>query len=131
MRINAGPSLAQLKAQLIEQVDREAEAARLRFVTPGAGQALEYQATEAEARAYLADPSPGGKPWPWLEAERAAQGGTPTLAAIAAEVAAQADAWVAVGSAIKQLRRAAKLAIEGATTVAGSRAASSVTWPAP
>lgn len=128
MRLDLGPSLAALKAQLAAQIDHDAEAARLRFITPGAGQAMEYQATEAEARRYLIDPS---GPFPFLAAEVQAQGAPATLASVAAEVVALADAWAAIGSEIKRLRRAAKLAVEVAPTAAEARQAAQVTWPTP
>ena len=128
MRLDLGPSLAALKAQLAVQIDQEAEAARQRFITPGAGQALEYQATEAEARRHLIDPS---GTVPCLAAEVQAQGAPTTLASVAAEVVALADAWAAIGSEIKRLRRVAKLAVEAAPTPAEARQAAQVTWPAP
>lgn len=136
MRFDLGPTLAELRAQMAAKVDAEAEAARLRFITPGSGQAMEYQATEAEAEAYLAaSAAPGGIPvgatWPWLEAERVARGGAPTLLALAEEIIALRDAWVVAGSQIKTLRRAAKIAIEAATTPTAIRAAANVTWPTP
>lgn len=128
MRLDLGPSLAALKATLAAQIDHDAEAARQRFITPGAGQAMEYQATEAEARRYLIDPS---GTFPFLAAEVQAQGSPATFASVAAEVVALADAWAAIGSEIKRLRRAAKLAVEAAPTASAARQAAQVTWPAP
>lgn len=135
MRLDLGPSLAALKEQLMACVDAGAEAARLRFITPGAGQALEYQATEREARAWLSAEAPQIDDYPFLKAEvlavQAATGMTPDPTAVAADVVSQADAWQAVGSEIKRLRRAAKLAIEAAVDAPAARAAAQVTWPAP
>lgn len=135
MRLDLGPDFATLKAQLLRQVDAEAEIARQRYVTPGAGQALEYQATEAEARAYLAAVNPTAADYPFVVAEAeaiaAATGTAPPLAAVAQDIIAQASAWAAIGSAIKTLRRTAKLRIEAATTPAEARAAAIVVWPAP
>jgi hypothetical protein len=138
MRLDLGPSLAALKQQLLSRVDAAAEAARLRFITPGAGQALEYQATEREARAYVAAGSPlpfDGAAYPFLEAERQAifdaTGPLLTGAEIAAMVIANADAWAATGAEIKRLRRSAKLLIEQATTPQAARAAAQVAWPQP
>jgi len=133
MRLDLGPSLADAKAAALARVDAEAEAARLRFITAGAGQALEYQATEAQARAYLAAAAPVLADYPFLAAEvqavDIATGTAPAASAVAAEIVAQADAWGAVGSAIKALRRAAKLRIEAATTHAEVRAAALIVWP--
>lgn len=137
-RADAGaPSLAIAKAVALQQVDRAAETARLRFLTPGSGQALEYQATEVEARAYAAagylefDP----ETYPFLQAERlavqAATGALPEAQATAQAVIAQADAWRQAGSAIKAFRRAAKLRIEAATAQAEIQAALQITWPTP
>jgi len=129
------PPLEPLRAFLEVQVDREAEAARLRFITAGAGQALEYQATEAQARAWLAAVDPVLADYPFLQAEvqaiAAVTGFAPPVSAVATEVVAQADAWQAVGSEIKRRRRAAKMAIAAATTVAEAQAAASVNWPTP
>lgn len=136
MRFDLGPSLPELRAQMASRIDAEAEAARHRWITPGAGQAMEYQATQAEADAYLAaHASPGGVPtasaWPWLAAEQAARGSGVTLLELAEEVIALRDAWVTAGSQIKALRRAAKIAIGAATTPAEIRAAAQVNWPLP
>lgn len=138
MRFDLGPSLADIKQRLLLQVDAEAETARLRFITPGAGQALEYQATEREARAYLAAglPEPfDPMAYPFIEAERQAifdaTGQLPAPADIITAVIGSADQWATVGAEIKRLRRAAKMAIESSTTISQARAAALVTWPAP
>lgn len=137
MRIDLGPTLDALRAQLLAQVDADAEAARLRWITPGMGQMLEYQATEAEARAYLAAGCPAFDPaaHPFLAADRqammAAGADLPDAATVAHAVIAAADAWRAAAAEIKRLRRAAKLGIAGATSVAQARAAALVAWPSP
>lgn len=135
MRLSGGPTLEQLRAQMAAQVDAEAEVARLRFITPGAGQALEYQATEVEATAYVAAHEAAAGPpagaWPWLEAEQAASAPGTTLLDVAQLVLSLRDQWVATGSTIKALRRAAKVAIEAATTPQAIRAAALVEWPRP
>jgi hypothetical protein len=136
MRADLGPQLPALKTQLLAQVDAAAEAARQRFLTPGAGQALEYQATETEAHDYAAAgyPTFDAALWPFLAAELAAlaEAGQPSTAeAVADQVLAQSTAWRAVGAAIKQLRRTAKLAIAAAETATAARAAAVVTWPQP
>ena len=135
-RFDLGPTLEALKAEAAAEIDRQAEAARLRFLTGGSGQALEYQATEAEARAFLASGAPFDPAlYPFVEAERlaAAQllGAAPPADAVAQEIVAQSDAWKVAGSAIKTLRRAAKLLIEAAGSVSEVRAALAVEWPAP
>ncbi|MFZ4411412.1 MAG: hypothetical protein ACOYOH_29010 [Paracraurococcus sp.] len=125
-------TLEQAKAAAVAKVDRAAEQARLRFITGGAGQALAYTAKEAEARSFVA---PGADAdYPYLAAERDAQadiGVSATLATVAAEVIAQADAWRSTGATIERLRRGAKLAIEAATSPEAIRAALAITWPTP
>lgn len=140
MQLDLGPSLAALKAAAILQIDTEAEAARLRYLTAGAGQALEYQATEAEARALLAEAAGGGTPdpaaYPFVQAEVAAvlsaTGAAVPIADAAAAVLVEADAWKAVGAYIKELRRAAKLRVDAAPSPAAvAAAAAGIGWPAP
>ncbi|MEX2629478.1 MAG: hypothetical protein WD341_06020, partial [Tistlia sp.] len=43
----AAPDLAEVKAAALVEVDRQAEAVRLLYLTDGAGQAQEYAQTEA------------------------------------------------------------------------------------
>lgn len=132
VRAETPQEVAGAKASALAQVDADAEAARLRFITPGAGQSLEYAATEAEARAYLAAPSGAPEDWPWLNAERLAAGGTATLTQVAQQVIALSEAWHAIGAEIKRRRRAAKMAIEAATTAYAVREIlDSIEWPAP
>jgi hypothetical protein len=124
--------LAEAKAQALREVDAAAEAARLRFITPGAGQSLEYAATEAEAREYIARPTNDPEDWPWLNAERVAAGGTSTILQVAQQVLEMAAAWRSVGSEIKRTRRTAKIAIESATSVLSVReVVSALDWPSP
>ena len=124
------PPLATVKATAISKVDRAAEAARLRFITQGAGQALEYEATASEAIAANSAPDP-------LEAERAAQQAAgvtpaPTLRGVTARVIAERSNWLTAGAAVKRARREAKLKIDAAETVARVEdILAELTWPAP
>jgi len=131
VRFDLGPSLAAAKVAAIARVDAEAEQARLRLITPGAGQALEYQATEAEALRLLGDPSPDPTSYPFLVAEASAQGLTTEadLALVADQVLAAAAAWRSGGAEIKRLRRSAKLAIAVAASPTEVREAANVIWP--
>lgn len=140
MRFDLGPDLAALKASALVRIDAEAEAARLAFVTGGAGQAMEYQATEAEGRALMAALQAGQIPdladYPFIKAEFDAivqsGGGVPAMVAVAQMVVGMAAAWSTAGSEIKRLRRLAKLRVEAASTPAEVIAASSgISWPAP
>jgi hypothetical protein len=133
--------LAQIKTAAELQVDLAAEVARSRFLTAGSGQALEYQATKEDADRALAvlAATPGATldaaDYPWLEAERlalAAIGVTVTLAEVAALVKTTMDAWKTAGSAIKQVRRTAKLEIEAASSAdAVAAIVTNLVWPAP
>lgn len=123
-----GDDLAQMKSRAMVEIDAAAEAARRRFITTGAGQAMEYMATEAEARAFDAG---GPGPFPFLQAEADALGGDATLSQVSAAVLAQVVAWRAAGAEIKRLRRAAKMAIDAAETPADVAAATAIDWPAP
>jgi hypothetical protein len=136
LRLDLGPALAAVKAEALARVDAEAEEARRAWITLGAGQAMEYMATEADARAYQAAraasaPADPIGSWPWLEAEQAARGGAMPLGDIADEVVANANGWTAAGAAIKALRRGRKLQIESAATITAVRAAFPIPWPAP
>lgn len=120
-------TLAEYRARLIAELDGAAEAARLRYITPGAGQALTYQRKEAEARDHVAG---GAGPWPILEAEAAATGRT--QADLATEIIAQADAWAGVAARIEALRAGAKAAIAAAPDHATAQAAvDGLVWPEP
>lgn len=120
-------NLTAYKAALIATVNTHAEDVRNRFLTPGSGQAITYTRKEAEAREYLLN---GGDPadFPFLAAEATATNST--IGAIAALVAGQADAWLAVGATIEGKRRGLVVAIEAATTKAGLDSIDIVSgWP--
>jgi hypothetical protein len=141
MRFDLGPDLETLRAAALARIDAEAESARLLFLTPGAGQAMEYLATEAEARAFLAaaagahdGTAPSLEGYPFVAAEAAALAAVGSVVepvALAEQLVAQADAWRAAGAAIKELRRAAKMRIAATTTAAELRRAAEVRWPTP
>jgi hypothetical protein len=117
---NLGP----LKARLQKRIDEEAEVARHRYITPGAGQAITYIRKETEARARAADPE---APTPLLDAEAAAIG--VTVDQLVTEVITAADQWLVIGSAIEALRRGAKEAVNAATDAETACAAAEVAWP--
>jgi hypothetical protein len=121
--------LDDVRAAALVEIDNAAERARAAFITRGSGQAMEYLATEAEARAFNAG-APG--PFPFLEAERDAVGRRVTLADVSAAVLAQAGAWAQAGAAIKRTRRAAKTQVEMAATIDDiAIALAGVEWPKP
>lgn len=118
--------VAILKSVLLQRVDAEAGAFRSRFITVSPGQEATYLRKEDEARRYAA--SGGAGSYPFLSAEATATGAT--LAAVATLVLETADQWVPLGAAIEGRRRAAKLAIEAATTIPAVIAAATVDWDA-
>ncbi len=128
--------LAERKLAAQAEVDRQAEAARLRFLTPGAGQAMEYQRTAEEAEAAIAGGAADFVGYPMLAAERdaavAAGAPSPGVQDVAATVIAERDAWVAAGALIKTTRRAAKLQIAAAADAAAIDAVlAGLTWLQP
>ena len=130
------PNMPALIKRAQDQVDAAAETARLTFITPGAGQALEYQATQTQALAAAAAADPLDVAlYPWLVAEQSAQaaaGVTVTLRTVATQVITLTNAWETVGAAIKEIRRSAKLQIAAATTEAEIQTVlDAITWPAP
>lgn len=128
-------SLAALKISLKTRLDADAETERLKYVTPGAGQAMEYQQAAAEAEALLTaialdpDYEPDPELYPMLAASIGIDGGT--LAEVAATVAAMHGQWRQIGSAIRAARLAGKAAIDAAETAEDAQAAfDAVEWPA-
>jgi len=116
---------AKIDPALQRQIDEAAGAFRQHFITDVPGQELTYLRKEAEAR----DQTSGGAgPWPMLEAEAAAT--NKTLAELAAEVVARADAWVALGAKIEAARQGAKQAVAASETEDGKRSAAAVDWAA-
>lgn len=127
MRFDLGPQLDDLRAQALSKVDREAEAQRLRHITPGAGQALVYEQKRAEAQRMENDPDPVASNYPLLAAEVGIT--APTLAEVGSKVRELSAAWLATAAAIEAARLGAKVAIGAAATPPEIRAASEVVWP--
>lgn len=117
--------LEALRDDLLIRVDGEAEVIRMRFLTPGAGQALTYQRKEAEARAWLADDSVATA---FLSTEATAR--AVTVAQVAAEVITAADLWLEIGAEIEALRMKAKSSLGAATTLGEMMAAVAIDWEA-
>lgn len=115
-----------VKAEAKSRIDRQAEVARLQYITDGAGQALEYKEAASEAVRYAATGGAGA--YPMLQASVDA-GEAPDLAAAAALITSRENAWATIGANIRRLRLTAKRGIEAATTVEQVQAAATVTWP--
>jgi hypothetical protein len=124
--IMLGRSLDDEKTIAIAKIDADAETARLKYITAGAGQALEYQEAAEEAARYIATGGAGA--YPMLQASVDA-GEAPDLATAAALIGARENAWATIGANIRRLRLTAKRAVDAATTVEQVQAAAQVTWP--
>jgi hypothetical protein len=127
MRLDLGPSLEALRAQALAEIDVQAEAARLRHITPGAGQALTYERKRAEAEALVRDPAPAPRDYPFLGAEVGITGDT--LAGVAALVHQRSAEWTRHAGAIEAARLGAKRRIQDAANPRALRAAALVKWP--
>lgn len=128
--------LDEVKRVLTARVSDAAEAARLRYITGGAGQALTYDQKLIEARAILADTAVADAmtsdalrvAYPMTWASIPADGSTP--GEVASRVAAMSAAWFQVGAAIEKARRDAAFAIEAAPTIDAAVSAADVDWSA-
>lgn len=122
------PSLDDIKAALQVEIDADAERERLRYITPGAGQAMTYQRKLEQARAAKAATSPVASDYPLLAASIGIDG--PDITAIADVVLAMDAAWEQTGAAIEAARLTAKAAIRAATDEGAAQVArDAVAWP--
>lgn len=124
---NLSPDLDTIKATLSAQVDMEAEASRLKYITGGAGQALTYQNKAEEAAAILSGGDPDPADYPLLAAEVGIT--APTLTEVAQIVNLAQQQWKMVGAQIEALRLGAKVAIAAAETIEEAEAAANINWP--
>ncbi len=126
----AQPTLNVIKALLRTAIDAAAETERLKYITPGAGQAMTYQAKAAEAKAFLAAEEPQAADFPLLSAEVGIT--ADSLAGVAQIVAGAYSQWQVIGAAIEATRLGGKASIEGAADAEAAQAAfEAVNWPAP
>lgn len=127
--------IEKIRADALTKVDAAAEWARLKFITSGSGQALEYQATQIEALKVVAlGVEPLAIDVPWLVAERDAMAVVNveiTLMGVAQMIVGLMTAWTQAGAEIKYLRRTAKLLIKAAATVEEITLAGKIVWPIP
>jgi len=119
--------LAAVKDARKAEIDAEAERQRLRWITPGAGQAMTYSRKVGEAKAVQAADEPEPADYPLLAASIGIDG--EDIETVAATVIAMDAAWAQIGAAIEGARLAAKRAIDLA---ANAEAAAAVVpaWPA-
>lgn len=131
--------LDQVKAEHKARVDADAEACRLRYITPGAGMAMTYQEKFAQAQAVAAMGAAAADAM--TQAEREAQFPTlsaavgleaPTLSACADLVLAKYAAFAQLSLVIERTRLQGKASISAASDGAAIVAAyEALTWPTP
>lgn len=130
---------AAYKDSFKRDVDTAAENERLKYITPGSGQAAVYLRKEAESSSCLATYSAGSPPplgeYPLLDASVGIEVKDPVTGAVCVDtyevaqvVAAIAQIWTMVAAQIEAKRLGAKRAIDAATTMAELRAAATVDW---
>lgn len=124
----AAPSLDDRKAALKARLDALAERERLKYITPGAGQAMTYQAKAEEAKRLAEDLLPNPVAYPMLAAEVGVTAAT--LEAVGAIVLAASQQWGLIGAEIEAARLTAKRAIDQAETIEDARAVNPA-WPTP
>jgi hypothetical protein len=120
------PDLSAFKAALKSQIDAAAEAERLKYITPGSGQAITYARKVEQAKAVLAAADPQPADYPMLAASIGIDGAD--IVAVANTVVAMDAAWEMIGAAIETTRLTAKQAVDLAETAADARAVEAL-WP--
>lgn len=120
--------LSAVQTALKETVDKAAEAERLKYITPGTGQAMTYQQKVAEAQAFKATSNPNTEDYPILATEVGIT--APTLVEVADTVLAAYHQWQQIGAMIEAVRLGAKRDIDAAENEAAAHAVvDSVVWP--
>lgn len=122
--------LDNLKSALKAQIDEQAETERLRYITPGAGQALTYEQKRQEAKRYLETDDPQDGDFPMLQASLGIEG--ESLRAVAELITANNAQWLLIGAAIERVRLASKMAVAAAETADEAQVViNNVGWPDP
>lgn len=119
-------SLEELKTILKANIDAQAEIERGKYITPGSGQAMTYQAKAAEAMRFIETSGVGE--YPLLTAEVGVSGDT--LADVANLVAYMYNQWLVIGGLIERARLQAKAQIDTAETNEDAEAVTA-DWPSP
>lgn len=124
----APPLLYDVKASLKALVDTSAETERLKYITPGKGQAMTYQQKVAEAQAFKAASNPQPSDYPILASEVGITAST--LAEVADSVLAAFAQWQQIGARIESIRLSAKRDIDAAEDEAAARSVvDAIVWP--
>jgi hypothetical protein len=115
-------TLDEWKVLLMMNIDSDAEAARLRYITAGSGQAMTYQQKAQEASEVLSLVGSGEvdeTQFPLLSAEVGIT--APTLIEVAQVVDYAYQTWRVVGAQIEALRLGGKSAVSAATTIPAAK----------
>ncbi|WP_342234661.1 hypothetical protein [Inquilinus sp. OTU3971] len=136
MRLSLAKDLEPLRTAARAKIDAEAEALRLRYITPGEGQAMVYQQKAAEAEVVVSLPigEAAKTDFPVLAAEIGptvppTENEDADLRAAAQVVLNMRAMWAGIAAAIEALRLTAKNAVAAGGTPAEIEAASNVSWP--
>ncbi len=122
--------LVAIKTNLKQRIDTRAENERLKYITPGEGQAMTYQQKVDEARAFKAASNPKAADYPVLSSEVGIT--AETLSEVADIVLAAFALWQQIGAAIEAVRLGAKRDIDAAADEAAARAiVDAIEWPQP
>ncbi|UXU07194.1 hypothetical protein [Agrobacterium tumefaciens] len=120
--------LAALKTALKAEIDAQAETERLRYITPGEGQALTYQRKTEEAKRATEVSVPSASDYPLLAASIGIDG--TTIKEVADVVIRQDAAWALLGAEIERTRLTAKRNIDLASDDIEAREVPlTVKWP--
>lgn len=126
--ISTSVPFAEIVAQLKVLVDQSAESERLKYITPGTGQAMTYQQKVAEAQAFKAATDPQASDYPVLSSEVGIT--ADTLDEVANIVLAAFAQWQQIGAMIESIRLGAKRDIDAAEDEAAARAiVDAIVWP--
>lgn len=106
--------LEDLKQDLKQKIDIDAENIRLLYITPGAGQAMTYQQKASEAIEYLSGNNTDPSNYPLLQSEIGIT--ADTLEGVALVVNGQYQAWQIIGASIESVRLNAKKQVNDAVT---------------
>jgi len=126
MKLKLEKPLEDIKNMAKKAIDEQAEKVRLKFITPGDGQAMVYIAKEGEAKAYLANQDINHTLIPHVVTE--AINNNSTLEDAANLIMTKANGWREVSSSIEDKRMQAKKAVDEATTTSEIAAAQNIVW---
>lgn len=119
-----------IKQSMKTFIDAAAETERLKYITPGNGQAMTYQQKVTEAQALKSAASPQVSNYPILSSEVGIT--AETLGEVADIVLAAFAQWQQIGAAIESIRLGAKRDIDAAADEAAARAIiDAIEWPQP